>query len=208
MLNKKEIIAIVVTTVVLAFSISLLNLKESFFPILLTIFIVIMINLIVKKTTSAYLDTEMEVKMWEIKRWGYQPHLYLKKAFPIGLFLPLILKILSTGILNWTASLTFDVKAKVYRTAKRHGLYAFSEISEAQIGAIATAGIVANLLFALAGYLIGFPDFAKLSLGYAFYNLIPISNLDGNKIFFGSLTLWITLAAITLIGVFATIFII
>ncbi|MFH1612733.1 MAG: hypothetical protein ABIB46_03245, partial [bacterium] len=68
------------------------------------------------------------------------------------------------------------------------------------IAYIAAAGIFVNLLFAFLAYLIGFSEFAKLSIWFAFFNMIPISNLDGNKIFFGSKVLWSFLATITLIA--------
>jgi Zn-dependent protease len=106
------------------------------------------------------------------------------------------------------ASLVFDVKAKVYKAAKRHGQFSFSEITEFQIGLIAASGIILNFILAIAGYLIGFELFSKLNIYYAFFNMFPISNLDGNKIFFGNLTMWAFLATLTLIGMIATIFVI
>ena len=101
----------------------------------------------------------------------------------------------------WLASLAFEIKPKVYRAAKRHGLYSFSEVTEFQIGLIAAAGVLINLIFAVVGYLAGFPMFAKLNVWLAFFNMIPLSNLDGNKIFFGSLVIWSFLASVVLIGV-------
>jgi len=35
---------------------------------------------------------------------------------------------------------------------------------------------------------------------YAFFNILPLSDLDGNKIFFGNLVLWSFIAALVLIG--------
>ena len=81
------------------------------------------------------------------------------------------------------APLVFDVRAKIYRTAKRHGIYSFSDVSEDHLAYIAGAGILINLLAAALGYLIGFSEFAKFNIWFAFFNLIPLSNLDGNKIF-------------------------
>ncbi|MBL7059296.1 hypothetical protein ISS08_02490, partial [Candidatus Pacearchaeota archaeon] len=101
-----------------------------------------------------------------------------------------------------------DVKAKVYRAAKRHGLYSFSEMTEYHLGLIAASGIFINLILAIIGYVIGFPLFAKLNIYYALFNMIPISDLDGNKIFFGSLVLWSFLAALTLIGLGYALFLI
>jgi Zn-dependent protease len=208
MLNKNEILAIVVTTLILGFTIAITDLKNLFLISLLYIFIIILINVIFKKVASFYADTEIEILHWEAKRYGVRPHQHFNKPIQIGLVIPILVKVLTLGFINWTAALTFEVKGKNYRAARRHGIYSFSEVTEAQMGYIAAVGIIANLAFAVLGYFIGFEEFAKLSLGYAFFNMIPISTLDGNKIFFGNLTLWNFLAAIVLLGVLAVMIII
>jgi len=210
MLTKKEIIAILVTTIILAFAINLLSSIESFLYTLLAVFVIILANLIVKKITSFYLDSEIETSLWEIKRYGVKAHHRFKKSFPAGAFLPILSKLILFPLNSfvWMASLVFDVKAKNYRAAKRHGLYKFSEMTEDHIGYIAAAGIATNLVLAIIGYLIGYPLFTKLNIYYAFFNMIPISNLDGNKIFFGNLVLWIFLAVITLIGLGYALFLV
>jgi Zn-dependent protease len=160
-----------------------------------------MINILVKKLAAFILDSEIEVRFWEMKRWGFWPGQQFKKPFPIGLVLPIIVTVLSYGYIYWLGSLIFDVKGKVYRAAKRYGLYKFSEVTEWHIGWIAAWGVIANLFFAIVGYIFGFPEFARLNIYFAFFNLIPFSSLDGNKIFFGSVTMWALLAILTLIGV-------
>lgn len=202
MLNKKEIIVIVIITVILAFSISLIKSLETFLYTLLAVFLVLIINIFAKKIASFYLDSEIEIKLWEIKRYGFKAHKHFKKPFPAGAFLPIISKIFLFPFNSfvWMASLVFDVKPKIYRTAKRHNLYSFSEMTEYHLGLIAAAGILANLVFAVIGYFLGFTDFVKLNIYFAFFNMLPISDLDGNKIFFGSLVLWSFLASIVLIG--------
>ncbi|MFH1787217.1 MAG: hypothetical protein ABH811_00270 [archaeon] len=208
MFNKKEIAIIFIVTIILAFTISLIKSGKIFVYTLFTIFLIILINVLAKKMMSYFLDSEIELKLWEIKQlglgvlfWrfkGSHPSKQFKKPFPAGAFLPIITTAFSFGYLTWMASIVFEVKHKIYRAAKRHGIYSFSEIPEFHIGLIATAGIVANLLFALIGYLINYPTFARLNIYYAFYNIIPFSGLDGNKIFFGSKLLWGTLATIVL----------
>jgi len=201
MLNKKEILAIIVITLTLGLVLILSTSEKLFFYFAGIVFLTIIINVVTKKAVAEYLDTTIEIKFWEIRQFWYKKHWHTKNPFAIGVILPLLLKVITAGVISWFACLTFDVKAKIGRAAKRHGLYAFSDISEAQIGAIAAAGIGANIIFSIVGYLLGYYDFARINLGFAFYNLIPISNLDGNKIFFGSLVLWNFLAAIVLIGV-------
>jgi Zn-dependent protease len=210
MLNRKEIISIFVITILLGFSITLLESMEIFFYACLSVLIIIMINTAAKKISSFYLESEIEVGMWEIKRYGFKAYKHFKKPLPAGAFFPLISKIFLFPFNNfvWMASLVFDVKPKVYRAAKRHGLYKFSEMTEYHIGLIAASGIAANILLAIIGYLINFPLFAKLNIYYALFNLIPVSELDGNKIFFGSFVLWSFLASIVLIGMLLIILIV
>ncbi len=200
MLNSKELTVMLFISVLLAFLASLIKSINFFFYTVLAFLAIIFINTIAKKITSYYLDSEIKIELWEINRYGFKPGSYFKKPFAMGIFFPIILKIISVGYLTWMACLTFDVKPKIYRAAKRHGLYAFSEMTEAHIGRIASAGIMANLIFALVGYLTGFSDFARLSVFYAAFNMIPLSNLDGNKIFFGNIIQWSFLAAITFVG--------
>lgn len=202
MFNKKEIGIIIITTIVLAFAITLAQDLDLFLYALAGIFIIITLNILAKKIVAFYLDSEIEIKLWEFKRFGFRPRQHFKRAFPAGLFFPLISRIIFFPLNGfiWMASLVFDTKAKSYRAAKRHGIYSFSEMTEDHIGFIAAAGILINLLFALIFYMIGYPFLAKISTWYIFFNMLPISNLDGNKIFFGNITLWSFLATLSLIA--------
>jgi len=208
MFKKKEITSILIATIILGFIISLVSSVESLIYAIIFIFIIIIINTTAKKISSYHFDSEIEIKLWEMKRYGYRAGQYLKKPFPIGAFLPIISVFLTLGYVKWMASLVFDIKPKIYRAAKRHSTYKFSEISESHTALIAASGILANLLFAIIGYMINFPEFARLNIYYAFFNLLPLSNLDGNKIFMEGTTspvknrpiLWIVLFAMTLIG--------
>jgi len=223
MLNRKEITAIIVLTIIMGFAISLLKSFELFLYVSLSVLIIFMINIVTKKIVGFYFDTDIEIKMWEIRRMGFlyflgnipvttqSPHHEFKRPFPAGAFFPIITAALSLGYLTWMAGFVFDAKSKIYSAVKRHGLYTFSEISEFHLGLIAAAGILANLFFAIIGYFINLPEqmnFVKLSIWFVFFNILPLSDLDGNKIFFGNLTLWSFLASITFVGLLYTIFVI
>lgn len=207
MIKNKEAINIILVSVILAFSITLIETITYFLYTLSAIFLIILINSIVKKITAYYLESEIKIKLWEFKRYGYKKRQKFKRPFPAGAFFPIIFRILFLPLngFTWMSSLIFDVKAKTYRAAKRHGHYSFSEINESHIGLIAALGILANLIFGSLAYFLGFPIFTKLSIWYCFFNLIPLSSLDGNKIFFGKNVLWIILSVITLIGLIYTI---
>ena len=199
MLEGKEIGTLILTTLVLALTISFLK-TSVLLGILLAVFLLLVLNIAAKKIAAFYLESEIEIKPWYMERYGFKTHQYFKKPFPIGVFLPIIVSLFSIGKLFWMASIVFDVKPKIYRAAKRHGLYSFSEMTEFHIGLIAAAGVLANLIAAVVGYFLGFPTFARLNIYFAFFSMIPFSDLDGNKIFFGNIVLWSFLAVIVLIG--------
>lgn len=199
MIKPKELAPILISAIILAFTISLLTSLNEYLIALATIFIVLIINVLAKKVAAYYLESEIEIKLWEVKRWGFRAHHYFKKPVPAGALMPIIITILSYGYLNWFATLVFDVKKKVYRAARRWGLYTFSEVTEWHTGLIAVWGIAANLIFAVIGYLLGYTDFAKFNIFLSVFNLLPLADLDGNKIFFADTVLWSFLCAIALI---------
>ncbi len=208
MFNKKEFGAIGIILIVLVIVIGDISTYQTFLYSLLTIFLVIIINLISKKISSFYYESEIEIKLWTIKKYGYRAHEHFKRAFPAGILFPIIFSAISFGFVQWLACLTFDVKAKTARAAKKHGLYSFSEMTEHHIALIAASGIFFNLVFALVGYLMNYPLFSALNIYYAFFNMIPFSDLDGNKIFSGSIVLWSFLAVLTLIAMGYALFLV
>jgi len=210
MINKKEAFTIFGVILILSFSLSLLKDLDTLWAILASITIVVCANIFIKKLFAHHLDAEIEIKLWRIKQFGFKPEQRFKHPFPAGAFIPILSKILFFPFKTfiWMASLVFDIKPKIYKAAKRHGLYTFSDMTEEQVGLIAAAGIAFNLILSVLGYFLGFHTFAQLNIYYAFFNMLPISNLDGNKIFFGNLVLWSCLACITLVGFLLSILII
>jgi len=83
-----------------------------------------------KKIAAFYLDSEIEIRLWELKRYWYRKHDYFKKPIPAGAFMPLIVTVLTYGYTTWLAPLVFEVKPTIYRAARRWGLYTFSEMTE------------------------------------------------------------------------------
>jgi hypothetical protein len=211
MFNKKEVATILVASLVLGFTASLLRSWVILLYSILSVFIILMVNITAKEIAAYYLESKIEIQPWEISRYGFKATSYFKRPFPAWILFPLVMAVISGGYVIWLAALIFEPKPKPHRAAKRHGLYSFSEMSEYDIGKIGAAGIVATLLFALIAYLIHLPqqmNFVGLSIWFAFFNMLPISNLDGNKIFFGSKIMWSTLAIIVLIAITYTFIII
>lgn len=213
MFSKKEVFSIVSVSLVLGLVLSLSAKDLSawqklILPAIGIVFLVILINVFSKKVVAYFFDAKVEVSTWEWKRYGYKPHQRLKSSFPFGFFIPLILKFLTVGLINWMAALTFEVKGTIYRAAKKWQMYQYIEVTEEEMAWIAFAGIFMNLVFAILGYLINAPLFSKVNLLYAFYNTIPLSNLDGTKIFFGKKHLWWFTAIVTTLALVGSLIIV
>lgn len=200
MFSRKEIISILIVTILLGFTISLIKSTRLFLYSSMLIFFVIIANAVAKKIAAYYLEANIELGIWEVIQYGIRKPAHFKRPFPAGVFFPLILTAISLGRLTWFAPLTFEVKPKKYRAVRRHGLYAFTEMTEEHIGLIAFAGIVINLALAVVGYLINQPEFSRLNIYFAAFNMLPMADLDGNKIFFGNFSLWATLCAVVFIA--------
>lgn len=214
MLNKKEIFPILIIIIIITLSINIsLDMIDNWKSIIYTlgaVAILMFANIFTKKIIAYNLDSEIEMKVFETSKNRLFSSRKDRKPFPIGAILPLISKIILFPFKSmvWMASLVFDVKPRIYRGARRYGLYSFSDVTEYHIGLIAASGIAINLILAIVGYFLGFPLFSRLNIYFAFFNMIPFSELDGNKIFFGSHVMWSVLAALVLIGMLFAIFVI
>lgn len=164
--------------------------------------IIISVNVLAKKLMAFSLDADVEHEIWKWSRFGFKPRAHLEKELPAGLIFPLTLSLLTFGAFKLMTFLTYETKALKVRAAKRFGTYSYTEMTEWHNGLIGAAGIVALLALSLIFYLIPSSNLEYLSIlatYYAFFNMIPVSKLDGTQIFFGSRVLWTALAIITAI---------
>ncbi|MEM4325769.1 MAG: hypothetical protein QXU40_00515 [Candidatus Pacearchaeota archaeon] len=208
MFNLKELVNILLAVIILSIAIWLFKGITQLPTILISLFLIIILNTFIKKITAFYLDSHIEIKPWKIERYWFGPRDYFKRPFPAGFVFPILFSLISFGKFVWLAALSFDVKPEIYKVAKRHGIYSYSEVSEGQIGTIAAAGVFMNIVLSIIGYFLGYSEFSRLNIYFAFFNLIPFSDLDGNKIFFGNFVLWCFLVAIIFIGLAYTFFLV
>jgi len=194
-----EIITIILAAAVLAVSYSFIN-TSIFLQVGISFLIIIVLNVLIKKAIAFYFEAKTVTKFWGWRQYWFAKRSHFKKPVPM-IWLPLILSFFTRGLLNfWFGILEFDIKPKTERVSRRHGLYRFSEMTDWHIALIAVAGIAINLIAAIVSYLAGFETFAKLNIWFAAWSIIPLSSLDGNKIFFGSRPLWFTMLVI--VGIF------
>jgi len=196
---NKEPFVIILAAIVLALTVSFKNTSISYFLFAaLSFLIIIFINILAKKITAYNFETDITTKFWTWYQFGFRKDMHFKNPVPM-VWLPLLVTLFSKGLIFWLGILEFDVKARPERASRRHGLYRFTEVTEWHVAWIAIWGIIANLIFAIAAYIIGFELFAKLSIYFIAWSTIPLGRLDGSKIFYASRALWITIFTITLI---------
>jgi hypothetical protein len=196
-MNKKETFIIILAALILALATAFKNTKI-FYAAFLSFLLILTINILTKKIIGYQFETSVKTKFWTLYQYGFRKDMHFKAPVPMA-WLPLLLALFSQGFILWLAILEFDIKAKPERVAKRHGIYRFTQITEWHIAWITTWGIIANLILAIIGYILGFELFAKLSIYFIAWNIIPLNKLDGSKIFYASRALWIIIFTITLI---------
>jgi hypothetical protein len=190
----KEILTIVLASIILAIAVSFPNMKDFLVPFY-SFLIIIFASALVKKVYAYYLEADTKIKFWSLYQYGFRRKSHFARPVPM-LWLPLIfapLKFLWFGILET------EIIARTERVSKRHGLYRFSEMTDWHIALISTIGIITTLILAVIGYTFNFEIFGRLAVYYAIWSIVPIGGLDGTKIFFGSRLLWTTLTIFLLI---------
>lgn len=203
MISLKEVGAMILALIILAFSNSWKNYLPNYeiFINSLVIFAVILVVYVASKKAMAwYLESEEETRILMLQRYGYYERSYLKTKIPIGLILPFVLSILSLGVVKWFGVLESEIRGTKARAARRHDYYSFAELTEWHIALISAAGIFGMFILAIIAYLLNFPEVSKLAIYYAAFNMIPLGGLDGLKVFFGSRPLFSIIWIINIIG--------
>lgn len=203
-MKEKELINIIIAIIVLFIIIGFKSLIDlDLIGIGLSVLfalIIIVVNITSKKIMAHYLDSDVEHEIWRWQRYGLKLHRHLKKPAPMGVILPIFITAFSLGAIKFMTILTYETSALKRRAAKRHGHFSFTEMTDWHNSLIGAAGIVAMLILSFISYWLPGTEFlARMAAFYAFFNMIPISKLDGTQIFMGSRVLWYTLVIITLI---------
>ena len=194
---NKEPFTIILAAIILALVVSFKN-TAILYPAILSFLIIIIINVLAKKIVAYYFETDIKVKFWTLYQYGIRKDMHFKKPVPMVWF-PLLITLFSKGLIFWLGILEFDVKAKPERASRRHGLYRFTQVTEWDIALITVWAMAANLIVAIVAYIAGFELFAKLSIYFIAWSIIPFGRLDGAKIFYASRGLWITIFTVAVI---------
>lgn len=214
-INKKEFLHVLAATIVLAIVIGFSSiLNESYQGMataLLFAITIIAVSTYAKKTVAYLLDANAEHELWTVKRYGILPHHHFKGAMPAGIIIPLVFTLGTLGFFKFMAVLTYEARALKARAARRFGFYSFAEMTDWHNALIGAGGILAILALSIVAYTLpirGLEPLARLCAYYAFFNMLPLSKLDGTQIFFGSRILYAVLAATTIIFTVYALFLI
>lgn len=196
---KKDSLIVILAALILGLALSYIekNWKITLIAFL-TILIIILVNVLAKKFIAYNLETNVNLSFWSTYWYGFTAKSHYNKPISMA-WLPLLFSLVTKGIFIWMPIVSFDVTAKPERIARSHGLYRYTAVTDWHIAIIAVVGIVANIIAGIAGYILGFETFAKWSVFYAVWSIIPAGDLDGTKIFFGSRKFWFLMVIILLI---------
>jgi len=207
-MEKKEAGIIIIAIIFMSLIILLHGESLNFLWIGLISTLTILVSVFCKKLTAKNIDIKIEHEIWFFQRWWIGKSSHLKNPVPAGVIFPAVLSLISYGFITCFSILQFESKALPAKVVKKYGTKRFSDIMEWDLCMIGFYGILGPLLLSLIAKIIPFsiPGFnlmllSKYSLYYAIWNLLPLSSLDGAKMFFGSSRLYIfTLILTTIVG--------
>lgn len=211
-MQQKEIIHAGIAVLVLSLVIASYDLFRGVFS---TVGLSIIWGLIViavyvggRKVAASALDAEAEHELWGLQRFGFKPHQYAQKPIPLGVIVPILASLITLGLFKFPTLLTYETSPLKRRAAKRFGFYSFTEITDWHTALVGASGIVSLLILSgITYFLPGAEALWQIAAYYAFFNMLPISKLDGAQIYFGSRILWTALGLVTtLFATYALIF--
>ncbi len=189
MFSKKEWVFLAIASLTIGYILSF-NQTEVFWKVWMSMsglaLLMLFVHHIGQKLSALFYDCSTEMQLWSVRQYGFKGSANWAFPFPTWLAFPVLIIILTFGKLKWLAVTTFDAVPLQSRIRRR-----FAELTEWHLALISLGGIVASFILALVSHLLGYNSFAMLNLYFALFNLIPFSTLDGSKIFFGSVMLWL-----------------
>lgn len=200
--TKKECVWIIISILIMSFIIGFSE-KPNLSPILLLYSsVIILTTILAKKLFAPRYNITIEHSCWSFRQWWWAKRDYFTKPVPLGLILPFFFSIMSLGLIKPFAFLQFDAENNIKtRVLRKRGETRRYEINETDLAYTAAWGLWALIILAIIASFLKQPEIAKYAIYYGCWNLIPVSQLDGTKIFFGSFFNWLILLVAYVIAI-------
>lgn len=212
--SKKEILLIIIF-IVIGGLISFIPKIPSLGKAIINFFIfsiIIIVSISVKKMFSGDYAIKIEHDVFSIERYGFKEREKFKGPFKIG-FLTILISIISLGYIKPLTFFQFECEnipeKRILKTSGSKRAVRKEEINEEDLANTSAYGFYALILTAIIGLFIKpiFPYFgfnlAKYSIYYGIWNMLPIGQLDGSKLFFGITIKWLFILIVyVILGLF------
>lgn len=221
--DKGEVSSLIGASLILGFIFAFNNLTSSGFSASTLIvtwvrafilsLIVYLIYLLANKNAARLHGASIQFKFWGMERFWFSKgakfsklsFLGLKvKSFAAGFFVPILVALFSN--INFaTTSYSEITEVTAQRTGKK-----FKHLTDLEISRIHLAGPLACLLLAIILTPLGtFNTLIEIAKLVALFSFVPFSKLDGAKILFGSIPLYVfglafTIASLLLLNILPT----
>ncbi|MEM4244740.1 MAG: hypothetical protein QXR60_00855 [Candidatus Nanoarchaeia archaeon] len=168
----------------------------NFFRVCLACFAVLLAYALAQKLVANHYGCSAEFSLWTVQRYGFRPYAKFKRPFPIGVLIGFIVAVLSQGKFFFADMASVNFMEQRQRRIGRKYL----NVTASEIAKIALAGVFAALLIALLASILNLgKELVLVASLFAVYQMLPLPNLDGIKIFFGSLPMFAFSAAFVLL---------
>ena len=209
MFNKNEIIIFLLAALIIGYLFSFNNIIASglsqdtvlaWLKLSGLALIALLSSVVVCNIVTWHFGCDAEFRLWCIRQYGFHKTSYFKRSLPAWILFPLGFVFLTLGYVKWLALTVFDV-VPTTRVGRE-----YAEITEWELALIAFFGLFANLALAVVSKIAGWDTLASINIWFAFFNFLPISELNGAKILHGSKMLWIfgfvfTIIILILLGI-------
>ncbi len=209
MFTKKEYLYLGISALVLAFifgfddgnpTFVLSKWLTNFLGILILVIIAILFRELIIKVFAKRHESSSEYEIWGINQVWFKTK--IEKGIPLGIFIAFVMALLSLGKFFFTAIGIHNLKENRNARVGRK----FPHLQYYEEAQILSMGILSSLFLAVLGLWFGrisdfdIATFVNINFYIALFNLLPLSSLDGAKIFFGSLLTYIFLVIFTVLS--------
>ncbi|QQG39147.1 MAG: hypothetical protein HYS32_01675 [Candidatus Woesearchaeota archaeon] len=191
LISSREAQQIVLSSIVIAFVLSFLEGIIPFTRSLIITLIALIFFTITQKVIAKKYGFHGEYQIWSLKdKKPGKTNFYSLVLHNLGIVIPILIFLFTNGLISTLTTSSFVIKKRESLTGKK-----FPFITELEEAKILFSGIISfiflAIIFKILSNALPTEEAMIICLLLAIYHLIPIPNLPGSKIFFGSRTLYI-----------------